>query len=71
MDSLDEGTWPCPFPVTGNGHGRVTEPEMSNFVADIWARSLSILVLAATLVMLGVPNAAGSDVWRIIPIYLP
>ena len=23
MDSLGEGTWPCPFPVTGNGHGYV------------------------------------------------
>ena len=25
MYHLGEGTPPCPFPVTGNGHGRVTE----------------------------------------------
>ena len=31
MDSLGEGTRPCPFPVTGNGHGRVTEPENDQF----------------------------------------
>ena len=23
---VGEGTWPCPFPVTGNRHERVTEP---------------------------------------------
>ena len=27
MYPVGEGTWPCPFPVTGNGHERVTEPQ--------------------------------------------
>ena len=31
MDHLGERTRPCPFPVTGNGHGRVTEPENDQF----------------------------------------
>ena len=28
---MGEGTRPCPFPVTGNGHGRVTEPKGEHF----------------------------------------
>ena len=27
MYHVGEGTRPCPFPVTGNGHGRVIEPQ--------------------------------------------
>ena len=27
MYHVGERTRPCPFPVTGNGHGRVTEPK--------------------------------------------
>ena len=28
---MDEGTQSCPFFVTGNGHGRVTEPKCDHF----------------------------------------
>ena len=31
MYHVVEGTRPCPFPVTGNGHGRVTEPQGYQF----------------------------------------
>ena len=33
------GTWPCPFLVTGNGHGRVTK--MTNLVAKNYECSLT------------------------------
>ena len=29
---VGEGTRPCPFPVTGNGHGRVTKPKGDRFI---------------------------------------
>ena len=31
MHHVGEGTWPCPFPVTGNGYGRITEPKGDHF----------------------------------------
>ena len=31
MYRVGEGTRPCPFPVTRNGHGRVTEPQGDQF----------------------------------------
>ena len=31
MYSVGEGTRPCLFPVTENGHGRVTEPKGDQF----------------------------------------
>ena len=31
MYHVGQGTRPCPFPVTGNGHGRVTEPKGDQF----------------------------------------
>ena len=31
MYHLSEGTRPCPFPVTENGHGRVTDPQGDHF----------------------------------------
>ena len=31
MYHVGEGTRPCPFPVTGNGHGGVTEPQGDHF----------------------------------------
>ena len=31
MYHLGEGTRPCPFPIRGNGHGRVTEPQGDQF----------------------------------------
>ena len=31
MYHVGEETRPCPFPVTGNGHGRVTEPKGDQF----------------------------------------
>ena len=31
MYHVGEGTRPCPFPVTGNGHGRVTEAQGDQF----------------------------------------
>ena len=31
MYYVGQGTRPCPFPVTGNGHGRVTEPKGDHF----------------------------------------
>ena len=31
MYHVDEGTRPCSFPVTGNGHGEVTEPRGDQF----------------------------------------
>ena len=40
MYPLNEGTRPCPFPVTGNGHGRVTAPtgEWSYFGHDPYVK---------------------------------
>ena len=31
MYHVGEGARPCSFPVTGNGHGRVTEPQGDHF----------------------------------------
>ena len=47
---VGEGTWPCPFPVTGNGHGRVPKPKGEHL---IWAWSLRCDINPSTLLTLG------------------
>ena len=29
--------WLCPFPITGNRHGRVTDPKGDHLTVEIWA----------------------------------